>query len=171
MRRVMPRIAVFVFMLALVCPAVAEEPMQQNKTPADGYSIHVVAPHKMENGSVSGPFHHYCKGISPEVIQCMLFESTDPNALLVGIEYFVAKAVARAAVSVKTWNQFYHDHEVEIATGRVQVLDMPEDKAKEVAAAAAKTDGIIFHLWPKGVKAPSGQVEHPQAIGHKHRKE
>jgi len=143
----------------------------QNSTPADGFTIHVVAPHKMENGDVAAPFHHYCKSVSPEVLQCLLFESTEQNALLVGIEYMVAKPVARAAVPVKTWNKFYHDHEVEIATGRVQVLDMPEDKAKEVAGAAAKTDGIIFHLWPKGTKAPTGQVEHPQAVGHQLRKE
>ena len=63
------------------------------------------------------------------------------------------------------------DHEVEIATGRVQILDMPETQAKEVAAIAAKTDGIIFHLWPDGAKAPNGEVGHPQSVGHKHRME
>jgi hypothetical protein len=130
-----------------------------------------MAPHKFEDGTVHGPYHHYCKGISPEVLQCLLFTSTEPNALLTDIEYFVAKPVARGAVSVDVWNKFYHDHEVEIATGRVQVLDMPDDKAKAVAEAAAKTDGIIFHLWPEGAKAPTGEVGHPQSVGHKHRSE
>jgi len=94
-----------------------------------------------------------------------VFESTDSNALLTDIEYFVAKPIARE-LPLNVWNQFYHDHEVEIATGRVQVLDMPEAKAKEVAAAAAKTDGIIFHLWPQGAPAPIGEVGHPQSVGH-----
>ena len=49
-------------------------------------------------------------------------------------EYFVAKPIARE-LPLNVWNRFYHDHEVEIATGRVQVLDMPEDQAKDVAAA------------------------------------
>lgn len=140
-------------------------------TPAQGYSIHVMAPHKFEDGTVHGPYHHYCKPISPEIIQCLLFESTDPNALLTDIEYFVAKSVTRAHVPLDTWNKFYHDHEVEIATGRVQVLDMPEAQAKEIAAVAAKTDGIIFHLWPDGKKAPDGTVGHPQSVGHKLRTE
>ena len=140
-------------------------------TPAQGYSIHVMAPHKFEDGTVHGPYHHYCKPISPEIIQCLLFESTDPNALLTDIEYFVAKSVSRAHVPLDTWNKFYHDHELEIATGRVQVLDMPEAQAKEIAAVAAKTDGIIFHLWPDGKKAPDGTVGHPQAVGHKLRTE
>jgi hypothetical protein len=143
----------------------------KKSTPADGFNIHVMAPHKFEDGTVHGPYHHYCKGISPEILQCLLFESTDPNALLTDIEYFVAKPVSRAHVSLDVWNKFYHDHEVEIATGRVQILDMPDAQAKEVAAAAAKTDGIIFHLWPDGAKAPTGVVGHPQSVGHKHRKE
>ena len=66
--------------------------------PADGFDIHVMAPHKMEDGSVAGPFHHYCKAIKPEVLQCLLFESTDPNAVLTDVEYFVAKPVSRSAV-------------------------------------------------------------------------
>ena len=132
-------------------------------------TIHVMAPHKFEDGTVHGPYHHYCKGISPEVLQCLLFESTDPNARLTDVEYFVSKSVSRTAVPLKTWNKYYHDHEVEIASGRVQVLDMPEAQAKEVAAAAAQTDGIIFHLWPDGAKAPNGVVGHPQSVGHKHR--
>ncbi len=154
--------------LALGGPALAAD---MKPGPADGFDIHVMAPHKMEDGSVAGPFHHYCKAVKPEVLQCLLFESTDPNAVLTDVEYFVAKPVSRSAVSLDVWNKFYHDHEVEIATGRVQVLDMPDAQAKEVAAAAAKTDGIIFHLWPKGAKAPDGSVEHPTSVGHKPRTE
>ena len=83
----------------------------------------------------------------------------------------MAKPLSRSAVPLDVWNKFYHDHDVEIATGRVQVLDMPDAQAKEVAAAAAKTDGIIFHLWPKGAKAPDGSVGHPTSVGHKLRTE
>jgi hypothetical protein len=141
---------------------------EKKPTPADGFNIHVIAPHKFEDGTVHGPFHHYCKGVTPEILQCLLFQSTDPNALLVEVEYFVAKPLARE-LPLDVWNKYYHDHEVEIATGRVQVLDVPEAKAKEIAAAAAKTDGIIFHLWPKGVPVPNGEVGHPQSVGHKPR--
>jgi len=151
-------------------PVPAPPAAEKKPGPADGFTLHVTAPHKFEDGTVHGPYHHYCKGISPEVLQCLLFESTDPNARLTDVEYFVSKSVSRAFVPVKTWNKYYHDHDVEIATGRVQILDMPEAQAKEVAAAAAETDGIIFHLWPDGAKAPTGVVGHPQSVGHKHRK-
>ena len=96
--------------------------------------------HMMADGQVGGPFHHYCKGISNEIIQCLLFPSTDSKAPLIGVEYFVAKDLARKEVPLITWNRNFHDHEVEIATGRVLILDI-EDKNKvaEIAAAAAQT--------------------------------
>jgi hypothetical protein len=137
------------------------------KSPADGYSIHVLAPHRHEDGSVHGPYHHYCKAITPEVMQCMIFLSTDPNAELVEIEYFIDKKLVRGNVTLEQWNKHYHDHTKEIATGRVQVLDLPPQQATEIAAAAAKTDGIIFHLWPQGAKVPNGEVSFPTAISHK----
>src|SRR5436853_1418421 len=135
-------------------------------TPADGYNVHVSAPHVV-NGKVMGPFHHYCKVISPEpVIACLIYDSTDPNALLVQVEYIIAKKLTRPGVSLETWNKYWHDHQQEISTGRVQVHDLPPDKAKEVADLVATTDGIIFHLWSHDDKVPSGQVIVAQSVGH-----
>lgn len=133
-------------------------------SPATGYDIHVQAPHLMHDGKVGGPFHHYCKGISEKILQCLLFESTDPKAPLVAIEYFVAKDLARKLPLIQ-WHRYFHDHKVEIATGRVQVLE-PKDKAKEIADAASKTDGVIYHLWQKGQEFPDGSVTYPQSLGH-----
>ena len=145
----------------------AQKGMKQ--TPADGHDIHVVAPHVVE-GQVMGPYHHYCKGVSAEVLECLIYESTDPNALMVQVEYFIAKSVSRPNLPLDTWNKYYHDHALEIASGRVKVLDRSEEEAKKIAEAAAQTDGIIFHLWwPHGAKAPNGDVKHPQAISHKPR--
>lgn len=135
-------------------------------SPADGFTIHVQAPHVMEDGTVGGPFHHYCKGISDQILQCLLFDSTDPMAKLVAVEYFVAKDLTRKELPLIMWHRHYHDHQVEIQTGRVQVLDLPADKAKAVAEAAAKTDGIIFHLWQKQDTIPTGHVTFPQSVGH-----
>src|SRR5206468_9869489 len=100
-------------------------------TPADGHTIHVTAPHLID-GKVRGPFHHYCKVVAPDpFIQCLLFESNDPNAKLVGIEYIVAKPLTRnrEVVPASIWKKVWHDHAEEIATGNVKVLDLPPDKA------------------------------------------
>ncbi|GAC1616554.1 MAG: hypothetical protein PVS2B2_10620 [Candidatus Acidiferrum sp.] len=146
--------------------SVANGQEARKPTPADGHTIHVLAPHVMD-GKVMGPYHHYCKAVSPEVLECLIYESTEPNALLKQVEYFIAKSVSRPNVPLAIWNKFYHDHAAEIATGRVQVLDQSPEDAKKTAEAAAQTDGIIFHLWwPDDAKAPTGEVKHPQSVGH-----
>jgi len=141
---------------------------QEKKTsPADGHTVHVTAPHVVA-GKVMGPYHHYCKVLSPEpVIECLCYESAEPGARLEQVEYIIAKSMTRTgAVSLASWNKNWHDHTQEIATGRVQVLDLPPDKAKEVADLVATTDGIIFHLWSHDEKVPSGKVIIAQSVGH-----
>jgi hypothetical protein len=140
---------------------------EKNPGPADGYTIHVLAPHQMEDGTVGGPYHHYCKPVEKGMIfQCLLFKSTNPDAELVGIEYFVDKQLARRNVPLIQWNRHFHDHEIEIATGRVQVLDVTPEDAKAIAQKASGTDGIIFELWQEGAAIPDGKVTFPTSVGH-----
>jgi hypothetical protein len=136
-------------------------------SPAQGYTVHVSAPHVVA-GKVMGPYHHYCKTLAPDpVIECLCYDSPDPNARLQQVEYILAKSITRTGpVTLANWNKNWHDHRQEIATGRVQVLDMPPDKAKEVADLVATTDGIIFHLWSHDEKVPSGKVIIAQSVGH-----
>lgn len=148
-------------------PGVAgADDMMGGGSPSQGYDLHVQAPHMMEDGTVGGPFHHYCKGISDKILQCLLFESTDPKAALVAVEYFVAKDLSRK-LPVIQWHRYFHDHKQEIATGRVQILDIEDqDKVKAIAETASKTDGVIYHLWKKGLEFPDGSVSFPQSVGH-----
>ena len=137
-------------------------------TPADGHVIHVTAPHLID-GKVRGPFHHYCKIVSSEpFIVCLLYETEDSDAKLMGVEYIVAKTVTRddKVLSKKVWKKVWHDHSVEGVIGNIKILDMPPDQAKEFADTVAKTDGIIFSLWPEGAKLPTGKVSIGTMVGH-----
>jgi hypothetical protein len=135
--------------------------------PTDGYTIHVLAPHVVK-GKMMGPFHHYCKIISPEpIIQCQIYNSTEANAPLTQIEYIVAKNVTRSGIlTLKQWNRDWHDHKQEIATGRVQVLDVSTEEAAKIADIVSHTDGLIFDLWPHGSKIPTGASSIAQSVGH-----
>ncbi len=138
----------------------------QPATPAQGYTVHVTAPH-LVNGHVMGPYHHYCKVMTPDPqIVCLIFDNADPNAPLTQIEFIMAKKLTRPAVKLSDWNRLWHDHAVEIAGKRVQVLDLPPDKAKEVADLVSTTDGIIYSFEFTG-KLPNGKVTMAQAVGHK----
>ena len=79
----------------------------------------------------------------------------------------VSKKLARKVISgwshVKNW----HNHQEEIVTGRVFGLSPTEAKVqKDLADYVGKTDGIIFHQWPKGAPIPDGSVSIAQSVGH-----
>ncbi|PIQ99739.1 MAG: hypothetical protein COV66_08995 [Nitrospinae bacterium CG11_big_fil_rev_8_21_14_0_20_45_15] len=134
--------------------------------PLEGYTIHVSAPHMMD-GEVIGPFHHYCKPINPDIIQCILFESTEPDARMTEVEYMVSKKLVRKVIPGWSHQQNWHDHAEEIATGRVAIHSPSSPKAQEeLAEYVAMTDGIIFHLWPHGAPIPDGSVTIAQSVGH-----
>lgn len=158
-------LGIFGAMITAAVPAVGQA--GSTASPADGHTIHVTAPHVV-NGKVMGPYHHYCKVLSPEpVIECLCYSSSDPGARLEQVEYILGKSLTRTGtVTLADWNKYWHDHKQEIATGRVQVHDLPPDKAKEVADLVSTTDGIIFHLWSHGEKVPSGKVIVAQSVGH-----
>jgi hypothetical protein len=127
--------------------------------PSMGYDVHVLAPHLVD-GKESGPYHHYCKTHTGDpIIVCLIYEDTDPNAILSQVEWIYAKSLTRPAVNRSDWNKNWHDHQVEIAGGRVQVLDMPAEEAKKVA-------DLVYHFHFDG-KLPNGKMSIAQAVGHK----
>ncbi|CAH1386535.1 DUF1264 domain-containing protein [Candidatus Nitrotoga sp. M5] len=134
--------------------------------PLAGYTIHVAAPHVM-NGEIMGPYHHYCKAINADIIQCILFESTQPNARMTEVEYMVSKRLARTSLPKWSHTQNWHDHQEEIDTGRVAIINPTDPKEQEALAKyVGNTDGIIFHLWPEGAPIPDGSVHIPQSVGN-----
>jgi hypothetical protein len=134
--------------------------------PLSGYTIHVTAPHVMD-GEIVGPFHHFCKPINKVIIQCILFDSDEPNARMTEVEYMVSKDVVWAGIPKWSHLKNWHDHDQEIKTGRVAIVNPTDPKEqKGLAEYVAKTDGIIFHLWPKGAPFPDGTVSIAQSVGH-----
>ena len=49
----------------------------------------------MMSAKVEVPLHHYCKPINDDIIQCILFESTEPNVRMVEVEYMVSKSAQK----------------------------------------------------------------------------
>lgn len=163
-------IAVFCLLL-LLAPGLAlgqemEQPETAPATPGQGFDLHITAPHIMGDRLVD-PMHHYCKGISDApVLQCLMFESDEPGARLVGVEYVIAKSITRPEVPLGDWNRNWHDHAVEIEAGVVGLPDLEGQAAADVAALAATTDGIVFMTWPEAESVPDEDVEIAQAISH-----
>jgi len=83
------------------------------------------------------------------------------------VKYFVAKNVSRSNVSLETWNKFYHDHTVEIATGRVQVLTGRLRRPRKLPKPPLKPTASFSPLVARRWEGPNGTVGHPQSVGHK----
>jgi len=92
----------------------------------------------------------------------------DPNAPLVQIEWMIAKKLTRPNISLEAWNKNWHDHLIEINSGRVKVHDLPPEEAAKVAELAKTTDGTIYHFYAEKASPmmPTGKMTVAQAVGH-----
>lgn len=148
-------------------PPVKAQETSAMQRPTQGYDVHVSAPH-LVNGKAMGPFHHYCKVMSPEPkIVCLIYDDTNPNSMLSQVEWIWAKKLTRPNVPLAKWNKIWHDHAVEIGGGRVKVHDMPDEEAKKVAALVSTTDGLIYTFPVDSHGIPTGAITLAQAVGHK----
>jgi hypothetical protein len=80
----------------------------------------------------------------------------------------IAKKLTRPNIPLETWNKNWHDHLIEINSGRVKVHDLPPDEAAKVAELAKTTDGTIYHFYAEKVSpmVPTGKMTVAQAVGH-----
>lgn len=103
--------------------------------------------------------------------QCLIYDSCQPNARLIGVEYMVPKHVYETldAEEQKLW----HSHEFEVQSGML-ILPRPqshkghEDKWENLETAAMKEVvglyGKTYHLWQidRGDEIPLGE---PKLMG------
>ncbi|NIP99084.1 MAG: DUF1264 domain-containing protein, partial [Nitrospinaceae bacterium] len=165
MRIPLRTIAVLLLILGIarVSSAGAEVP---TVGPLAGFTLHFTAPHVMNN-EVTPSYHHYCQAAGNDILQCLVFDSDEPGARLVEIEYLVPKRLTKQFVPEWRYWRHWHDNGEEVATGRLVVVKPTSTgEKKTVEKTLSGTDSLIFHLWPEGAPFPDGSVRHPQSVGH-----
>jgi hypothetical protein len=98
--------------------------------------------------------YHYCKPLSDDVAQCLLYDSTGPHARLIGVEYLVSDAIYGKMPAAE--KAFWHDHKYEVDTGLLKSLTQTGDDEKKTLAAVRPLWGKVFHTWTTGKTYPSG---------------
>jgi hypothetical protein len=71
-------IALYIAANRNAAPVQAQQSAQAESklSPAEGYNVHVLAPHLVD-GHQMGPYHHYCKVMAPDPqIVCLIYETT-----------------------------------------------------------------------------------------------
>jgi DNA-binding beta-propeller fold protein YncE len=122
--------------------------------PAQGFALHIDAK-KHINELPETVVHHYCKNLSHDVIQCLLFDSDEPNAHNIGTETIISPAMY--AKLPEEEQLYWHHHKEEIPLVDAKLPGLSEEEIKKVVAAIEDTYGKVIIFWNPGDTAPMGE--------------
>ncbi|KAL2105281.1 hypothetical protein VUR80DRAFT_8619 [Thermomyces stellatus] len=108
--------------------------------------------------------NHYCAHLN-DVRQCILYDSAEPNARILGIEYMITPRLYETLS--KEERKYWHSHVFEVKSG---MLVMPQSILPNAAWEAAENKemeqivelyGKVYHLWQvdRGDKLPIGEPQ------------
>jgi len=99
---------------------------------------------------------HYCSHHNGDVFQCVIYDSDQANARLIGVEYIISEArfTQLPADEKKLW----HSHRYEVMSGLLTAPGLPAAAEKELMAELVNTYGKTWHLWQvdRGDQVPLG---------------
>ncbi|KAH8168370.1 oil body-associated protein 1A [Sarocladium implicatum] len=138
----------------------------QNFAPLKNVCAHLNAFHVYaDEPSRKVETNHYCAHLNDEVRQCLLYDSPNADARLIGIEYMITPNLYETLSESE--RRLWHSHVYEVKSG---MLIMPNTNPIMPSAAweAAETRemeqvvtlyGKVFHLWQtdRGDKLPLGE--------------
>ena len=138
--------------------------MPTTPTPAQGFALHIDAK-KHINNMPDQVVHHYCKNIDAQVIQCLLFDSDEPNAHLIGAETIISPEIYGQLPEEEKANWHYHKDEIPLVDAKLPGLS--DEEAQNVAATIQDTYGKVVIFWEPGTPAPmdAPSITRPQS-GH-----
>lgn len=100
--------------------------------------------------------HHYCSHLNPDVFQCVIYDSDQANARLIGIEYIISeKLFIQLPADEK---QLWHSHRYEVMSGLLTAPGMAAGAERELMQELVNTYGKTWHLWQvdRGDTVPLG---------------
>jgi hypothetical protein len=102
--------------------------------------------------------YHYCKPMNDELVaQCLLYDSTAPDARLIGVEYLVSGETFRKMPAEE--QSYWHDHKYEVDAGLLKSLTQTGDEEKATLAKVRTFYGKVFHTWASGKTYPQGPAK------------
>ena len=89
---------------------------------------------------------HYCGPRGDEMHQCLLFDSLETNAKLLGVEYIVSdRLYQQLALQEKA---FWHPHTYEVLAGGLIAPGMKSEDEMKFMRGLINTWGKTWHTWP-----------------------
>ncbi|XP_022992382.1 oil body-associated protein 1A-like [Cucurbita maxima] len=89
--------------------------------------------------------HHFCAHLNDEVRQCLIYDSPEKDARLIGIEYIISENLFLTLPDEEKC--FWHSHEYEVKSGTLFMPGMPGAIERVDLEKVCKTYGKVFHFW------------------------
>jgi hypothetical protein len=88
---------------------------------------------------------HYCTHLNEEVFQCVIYDSAERDARLIGVEYVISERLFSdlPAEEKKLW----HSHRHEVMSGQLLAPDLPDVAEKALMKQLVSTYGKTWHFW------------------------
>lgn len=110
--------------------------------------------------------NHYCTHLNEDVRQCLIYDTPETNARLIGVEYMISAALYRTLDQEE--RKLWHSHVFEVKSGML-IMPTPTgvpNAAWEVAETKEMEDvvglyGKTYHFWQvdRGDKLPLGEAQ------------
>jgi hypothetical protein len=118
----------------------------QNKAPLDALNLYLDAFH-FTNGNIRNQMeaHHYCSVLSDEIHQCILYDSNEKNAKIIGIEYIISADIFHKLSPQE--KLLWHSHAYEVKSGQLIAPGLPELAEHALMNQLVNTYGKTWHTW------------------------
>ncbi|XP_017222200.1 oil body-associated protein 1B [Daucus carota subsp. sativus] len=100
--------------------------------------------------------HHFCAHQNEEMRQCLIYDSPNKDARLIGLEYIVSENLFMTLPDDE--KRMWHSHEYEVKSGVLFMPGIPGAIQRQDLDKVAKTYGKVIHFWQvdKGDDLPLG---------------
>src|SRR5689334_18485109 len=89
--------------------------------------------------------HHFCTHLAHDMHQCVIYDSNQPGARLIGIEYIISEERFRRLPDKE--KRLWHSHHYEVKSGQLVAPGIPELAERAYFRDLVSTYGKTFHTW------------------------
>ncbi|MBV9490194.1 MAG: OBAP family protein [Verrucomicrobia bacterium] len=118
----------------------------QGKHPIDRIDAYVCGLH-FYNGDLGRQViaHHFCSHRSEEFLQCVIYDTNEPDARLIGIEYIISARLFGGLPEEE--KRYWHSHQFEVKSGQLTAPGIPQPVEQELMKKLVNTYGKTWHTW------------------------
>jgi hypothetical protein len=123
------------------------EKPDHKKGPVSAIHLHFCGIHVAKtNPSFQIITQHYCSPLGEAMHQCLLYDSLEKNARLLGVEYIISDAMYRKLPRKE--KPYWHPHTYEVLGGGLVAPEMDADAEMAFMKGLLTTWGKTWHTWP-----------------------